>query len=461
MIPLSAYQKENVVSVDNLEAKIARYGDALTMLRCAPSGAYPFPIPGEYTNWRDEQQSWSQTAVLFDQSFHMTDYTFKGPQVRQLMSDLGVNSFANFGPNKAKQFVACDESGHLIGDAILFGHSEHEYSLVGSPTVPHWVAFHAESGDYDVEVIADERSVANGSRRRYYRYQLQGPQALAIAQRAHGGRIEHIKFFNVGEFDIAGRRVRALNHTMTGIPGQEMTGLELFGPIDDGPAVLEALLDAGGEFGMLQGGAMAYSTTALESGWIGLMLPPLYTGAATKAFREWLPANGYEANASLGGSFEGGEIQDYYVTPWDVGHGRLVKFDHDFVGDSALQAVADQPHRRKVWLRWNTDDVTRLLGDGLFGGPNRTKYLAAPYAVYVTYQYDAVLLGDQLVGTSNRAGYTVNVGAWSSLAIIDETHVRDGAEVTVVWGEPSQRRPGVEQHVQTHVRATISTRPLA
>ena len=41
-----------------------------------------------------------------------------------------------------------------------------------------------------------------------------------------------MKFFNMTEFTIAGKRVRALRHGMAGQPG-----FELFGPWADGEAV--------------------------------------------------------------------------------------------------------------------------------------------------------------------------------------------------------------------------------
>lgn len=68
-----------------------------------------------------------------------------------------------------------------------------------------------------------------------------------------------------------------------------------------------------------------------------------------------------------------------------------------------------------------------------------------------------------MVGLSNRTAYTVNIGHVSSLAVIDEPEVRDGAEVTVTWGEPGggASRPTTERHVQVPVRATISTEPPA
>jgi vanillate/3-O-methylgallate O-demethylase len=450
---------------ETLGQKIARSGgNPARMLRGNPAGAYEFPIHPQYTSWQDEQEAWKKTAVLFDQSFHMTDVYFDGPGVRQLFSDVGVNSFATFGANKAKQLVACNEDGYLTGDAILFAWSDHRVSLVGTPTLPDWVQSHAERGGYDVEITRDERTLDNKGNRLLFRYQLQGPLALQVVEKAHGGPIDRIKFFNIGEFTIAGVTVRALNHTMIGIPGQEMTGLEITGPSDHGPAVLEALLRAGEEFGLRQGGAMSYSTTALESGWLGVYVPAIYTGEGAKGHREWLRGAGFEGTASLGGSFVSDDIRDYYLTPWELGYGRVVRFDHDFIGRSALEQMTDRPHRRKVWLIWNDDDVAKVMAGSLFGGEKRAKYLNVPSAGYVTFQYDEVRAGDRVVGlSSTKVAYTVNIGHFCSLAVIDEPEARDGAEVTVTWGEPDGgvSRPTTEPHVQVPVRATISTQPPA
>ncbi len=45
----------------------------------------------------------------------------------------------------------------------------------------------------------------------------------------------------------------------------------------------------------MQVGSRAYASNTLESGWIPSPLPAVYTGERMKKYREWLPANGYEA----------------------------------------------------------------------------------------------------------------------------------------------------------------------
>ncbi|MDE0768504.1 MAG: hypothetical protein OSB19_08935 [Opitutaceae bacterium] len=438
-------------SPKSLEAKLQEYSSPVDMLRHAQVGGYDFPFPGQYTNWRDEQEAWQKSVVLFDQSFHMTDVYFEGPDVKRLLSDIGVNTLKNFGANKAKQIVACNYDGYVIGDAILFGHTEDKVSVVGRPSVPNWVHFHAESGKYDVKVTRDERTVSNDDSRLIYRYQIQGPNALDLIKSVHEGEFPNIKFFNLGDLKIAGKKVRALNHNMS-----RMGGLELHGPVEDRKAVLEAILKAGPQFGLLQGGSRAYSTVSPESGWIPSPMPAIYSGEAMKPYREWLSAKGFEANASLGGSFYSDNIEDYYQTPWDLGYGKHIKFDHDFIGRAALEKMADQPHRRKVWLKWNDEDVQKVFASQLSPG-DRFKYMEVPNAYYAILPFDKILADGRMVGLSTYTVYTSNVRSWFSLAMVDED-VPDNTEVSVVWGEEDggSAKPVVERHIQTDIRATVS-----
>ena len=192
----------------------------------------------------------------------------------------------------------------MIGDGILFCVAENSVILVGRPSAHNWVQYHAETGGYDVEVDRDERTAVNPSgRRKVYRYQVQGPNALQVLEKATGGPLPEIKFFNMGELTIAGRKARALHHGMSGV-----AGMELFGPWEDGDEVKAAILEAGRDLGIRHVGSRVYATNTLESGWIPCPLPAVFTGEKLQAYREWLPANGYEGTGSLGGSFYSDDI---------------------------------------------------------------------------------------------------------------------------------------------------------
>lgn len=442
----------------SLEDKIQEIGNPIDMLRNAPLGPYVFPIPAEVTNWRDEQESWRKTAVFFDQSYHMTDHYFRGPDAIRLFRDLGINSFAHYGRNKAKQIVVCNYDGYVIGNSILFAFEDDLFSVVNRPNAGNWIQFHAQTGDYDVEVEVDHRSVSHlTGKRRKYRYEIQGPNAMEILTRATGGHLSQIKFFNMGEIRIAGREVRALRHGMAGAPG-----LELMGPFEERDEIRAAIFEAGRDLGLLEGGSRTYSTVAHESGWVPSELPAIYSGERMKPFREWLPADGFEANASIGGSFLSDNIEDWYLTPMDLGYSHILKFDHDFIGREALERKVGQPHRKKVTLLWNSEDVVRVFAS-LFQQGDRYKFMDIPASHYASYPYDAVYKNGNFVGFSLYPVYTSNFRRWISLGLIDESVGEVGAEVDILWGEPDggTAKPLVERHVQTEMRATVAPCPIS
>ncbi|HTU84545.1 MAG TPA: hypothetical protein VMF57_03160 [Solirubrobacteraceae bacterium] len=445
------------MSHTNLEELLRSIPSTVDMLRNAQVGPNVYPgVPAEYTNWRDEQWAWQHTCVLFNQSYHMADLAVKGPDALALLSHLGVNSFASFAVDKAKQFVPCTPEGYVIGDVILFHLAENEFNLVGRAPVLNWVTYHAQTGDYDVEVELDQRSaLRTDGRRKSFRFQVQGPNAMDVIARLLGRTPPDLKFFNLTGVQIAGHDVRALRHGMAGQPGWE-----LFGPWEQGEEVREAIIAAGEQFGLRQVGGRAYSSNALESGWIPSPLPAVYTGEELRPYREWLPANGYEGSASIGGSFVSANIEDYYFTPWDLGYGHLIKFDHDFIGRDALERTVDDEHRHKVTLALDDEDVADTIAT-MFQKTDRAKFIDWPSAVYSMHPFDRVIVNGDAVGVSTWFGYSYNEAKMLTLAVLDAAHAKPGTEVTLVWGEEDggTAKPTVEPHVQREIRGVVSPVP--
>ena len=443
----------------SLEALLQTVTSPVELLRNSQIGPYVYPVvPPEFTNWRDEQRAWQKSCVLFNQSYHMTDMYVEGRDALRLLSNLGINGFGGFGPDRAKQFVACSPDGYVIGDVVLFCLDADRFNLVGRPSVHNWVQYHCETGGYDATCERDERAAVRTGPivRKAYRFQVQGPNAMKVMEKATGKPAPDLRFFHMCTLKIAGRAVSALRHGMAGQPG-----LELFGPWEEGDEVKAAIVEAGHEFGLRQVGARAYSSNTLESGWIPSPMPAIYTGDKLEAYRQWLPSSGYEASLSLGGSFLSSDIRDYYLTPWDLGYGSLIRFDHDFIGREALQSMADGQHRRKVTLELDPVDVTHAIGS-LFGSANG-KFFDWPSAVYATLPYDKVTRNGKLAGISTWCGYSFNERRMLTLAMLDAEHAEPGTEVTFVWGEEGggTRKSTVEPHVQTEIRATVAPVPYS
>lgn len=445
----------------SLEDKLQTSGNPVSMLRNSQIGAYVYPVvPTEYSNWRDEQRAWRETAVLFDQSHHMVNVYVEGPDALKMLSYLATNSFANFPVNRAKHFSPCSYDGYVIGDGILFHLEENRLVFVGRAPTGNWIQFHGETGGFRVKIEKDDRSPSDPKGkavvRSCYRYQIQGPNAPQILERINGGPVPEIKFFHMGVINIAGRKVRALRHGMAGAPG-----LEVWGPYEEREEIRASIVDVGKDFGLQQVGNRAYSTNTLESGWIPSPLPAVYTGEKMKAYRQWLPANGYEASGSVGGSFDSPNIEDYYMTPYALGYGPFVKFDHDFIGREALEKIAGKTHRKKVTFAWNSEDVVKVFAS-LFEPGEPYKYIDLPQSNYTSASYDKVIIGGKTVGTSMFTGYSYNERSMLSLGVVD-ADVEIGREVKLVWGEPGggSQKPTVERHKQLEIRAVVSPVPYS
>lgn len=438
---------------ESLETAIQRVGNAVELLRNSPRRAYSHGVvDAQFTNWQSEVNAWRDSCAFMDQSHHMIDHYVKGPDALALLASLGVNSFANFRPGMAKQFVAASPDGYYLGDAVLFYLEENLFNVVGRPTVLDWIEFHAVSGKWDVTTERDPQTLDRGGRPPVvYRYEVQGPLAGKLMEKVTGARLPDVKFFGMTDFQIAGKRVRALRHGMAGA-----VGFEMFGPWEEGDAVRDAILAAGEEFGLKRVGSLAYSTANLESGWVPGPMPAIFSQDSLKAYREWLPAR---VVGSLAGSFNPKDITDYYLTPFDLDYGRIIKFDHDFVGAEALKERASQPQRRKVTLIWDAQDMERVVGSLWNDGP-KYKYFNMPKARYGLYQMDSVLQNGRPAGISLDCGYIANDRKVVSLAVVDEALAAPGTSVTVLWGEsPNSTKPSVEPHEQTEIRATVAPAP--
>ena len=446
----------------NLQEVLDAAGNTVDLLRNSQIGTYIYPVvPSEFSNWQREVRAWRETAVLFDQSHHMDNLFIKGKDALKLISESGINSVANFPVNTAKQFVPVSSNGGVVGDGILFHEAEDEYVYVGRAPGANWLMFHGETGGYDVDIEVDRRSPSrpygNAVTRKYWRLQIQGPNAWPIIEKLNGSPVDQVKFFHMGYVNIGGIQVRTLRHGMAGAPG-----LEIWGPYEDAERIRNTILEAGREFGLEPVGSRAYASNTLESGWIPSPLPAIYSSEAERAYREWLPADGYEATNALAGSFVSKDIEDYYLNPWELGYGSFVKFDHDFIGRDALEAIVPAEQRKKVTLAWNAEDLGEIMTSLLGPAENAAQFFNLPNANYGSSNFDSVVdAAGAVVGASLFTGYSANERTGLSLATVDP-NVEIGTELTLLWGEePNTLKTSAVPHKLREVRVVVSPVPYA
>src|SRR5690606_41454693 len=93
--------------------------------------------------------------------------------------------------------------GSVMRDVILFYLADNEFSLASRAPAIEWVEFHAQDtkpggGKWDVTVERDERTaLRTDGKRKNYRFQLQGPNAMKVLEKAMGKAPPELKFFNM------------------------------------------------------------------------------------------------------------------------------------------------------------------------------------------------------------------------------------------------------------------------
>ena len=279
--------------------------------------------------------------MLFDQSHHMAELTVKGPDALKLISYTTINSFNNFSVNKAKQMVPISYDGYVIGDGILFYLDKDELLFVGRAPTVNWLQFHAETGGFKVDMIRDDRSPShprgNAVVRRHYRYQVQGPNAEKVLEQAErrpdpGREVLHDGCINIRRQEGPRPASRHGRRAGTGDLGS-VRGARVHPRRDPRRRAKSSASCRSAR-------APTRATRSSRAGF-PRRCPPCTPARSMKKYREWLPAGGYEATGSIGGSFVSDKIEDYYVTPYELGYGPFVKFDHDFIGREALEKMVE------------------------------------------------------------------------------------------------------------------------
>lgn len=156
----------------------------------------------------------------------------------------------------------------------------------------------------------------------------------------------------------------------------------------------------------------------------------------------------------------GDDLESRFVTPYDVGWGFLVKYNHDFIGKEALMKIAENPARTCVTLEWNAQDVAEAFATMLRPGEEPCEDITKPsdigYSICCRefrfeYRADKVFAGDQEIGIASGRILSYTYNSMISLAFIRPEYSVEGTELVILWGTPGTR--------QMRIRAKVAKFP--
>lgn len=393
----------------------------------------------EFTDWITESLSWKEACYIGDWS-PLPKIMVEGPEALRFFSDFGVNSFAKFAIGQAKHVVMCSEQGKVAGEGILMRLGEQSFKFTGGPVIA-WADYYFSKGNYDATLnhVGSEQ----------YIFQVQGPNALHVLEIAIGESIRDIGFMRFRPVQIDGMEFLLMRQGMAG-----EIGFELQGPIGQALDVYRRILDIGARFGIKQLGGRTKLVNHVEA---SFPTPTIdYVPAFEGEFLDWLasasnlivPAE-FLFNSS--GSLEVQSPKELFRSPFELGWGKNIRFDHDFLGRAALEREAADPKRTLVTLVWNSDDVVDVYASLFRKDAPLFDFMELPRNLMGTVRADQVLRGDALIGCAMSRCYSVFFREMISLCVIETSEAHIGNRVEILWGRPGQP--------QRKIRATVAPAP--
>ena len=319
---------------ESLEAAIRRAGSAVELLRNSPARPHAFPVTPEFTNWRSEQQAWRT---------HVRAARPVPPHDRPVHQGQGRAAAA---VRLRRQHLRQLHAGQ--GEAVRRGQQgrlphrrRHPLPPRGEPRRRRRPRDRAELA----RVPRQGRRVRRDDRARPELGRAPGraaAQALPVRaagpERAAAAGEGHRRPAAAGE---------VLQHDRAHHRRPEGAGAA---PRHGRAARVRGVRPVGGRRGRARRAARGRARSSGSSGPARRRTrrrtssragsrprSPRSSAPEEREYREWLPLSQV---GSLGGSFVSDDITDYYVTPYDIGYGHIVKFDHDFLGREALERMA-------------------------------------------------------------------------------------------------------------------------
>ena len=393
------------------------------------NGYYPL----QYSNPKEELLASRKTAWLNASLTGMGSFDIVGPDAIKMLNERCVNrDFSTMKIGSSRHACTVTEDGWLENSSVLIRIGENAfrtycmYNLI--PVIM--------SGAYDVQFIPHDT----------YIFQVDGPKSLQVIEKAFQTDFHDLKFAQNKYVEVDGDQILVHRLGMSGALAYEIQGEPV-----SANTVYQMLVDAGEEFGLKRLGIRQYMCGGVHTpggypnsivhnavpGWLDPVI-----GAMTRVY--YAPA-GSSKN----------DLDDYYLTMFDMKWEYLIDWNHEFVGKAALQKQAEGPHRTAVTLVWDREDVGKVFAAGIYdpelkgeGIDDYNELFPANFRIHV----DKVLVGDKQVGTSMGRCIDYNTNQFISMGFVASEHAAEGSVVEVLWGEPGGS--------QYHVKATVAPMPF-
>ncbi len=370
-------------------------------------------------------------------------YDISGPDAVKLLNYVCVNrDFAKLKIGKSRHALLCNEKGQMLADGVLMRIEENVYRS-------YWLApvlsYYVDTLGMDVtgRWVKDE-----------YFLQIDGPKSLEIMEKACGEDLHDLKFAQNKNVRIADTDVTIHRLGMSGC-----LAYELHGDRKNTEAVYGAVVEAGEEYGIKRLATLNYCRNHTQAGypnqWIQFWYPTISSGdklaeyMKTGDYLKYYPIAKGRSYPFFGSASD--DIENGFVTPFDVDWDYLINYDHEFIGKDALQEIKKNPPRKVVTLEWNAEDVGKVFASQFMGQEIEPcdEIVSNGDGGDAPFVISKVMLGDEMVGVAAGRTRDYYHRRMISLAYIRRDLAADGTELDVIWGTD----PKTAMKIRTKVAA--------
>jgi glycine cleavage system aminomethyltransferase T len=382
-------------------------------------------MPAEYTSARDEFLATRESASIGFSLNVSPVYDVSGPDAVAFFDSVAVNkTFATLEEGASKHVVLCNDDGYMLADGVVIKIGENRYRT-------YWLApvldFFLRTSGLDVEGtwVADE-----------FFFQIDGPKSLEILEGVTGSDLRGLAFARNTSAEIDGHPVTIHRLGMSGALAYEVHGHSSH--VIDTYKTLRAAVEAAG--GRPQGfwnySILNHTVAGYPNQFLHFIYPYRDSGAELSSFLDQVGI--FDLNV-VGSAAD--VKSNAWKTPYDVGWGYLVNFDHEFRGKEALRRIAADRPTKVVTLEWNAEDIGEVVASQFRGDESQMydQMSNDPVTSIQDWQntrlrLDYVLADGKKIGVTSGRSPAFLEKRMISLAFIDKEYAAEGTELTVLWG---------------------------
>jgi aminomethyltransferase len=213
-----------------------------------------FNMPVQFEGINAEHETVRTGVGVFDVS-HMGEFWITGPKAFELVQRLTSNDVAKLDDGKIQYTCFPNDKGGIVDDLLTYRIDAVTYLLVvNAANIDKDWAWVEKNNIHGAEIYNASDLTSQLA--------VQGPKALATLQKLTTTNLNDIPYYTFKKVDLAGVKQVILSNT--GYTGSG--GFEIYMKNEYGPAMWNAVMKAGAEFGIKSIGLAARDTLRLEMG---------------------------------------------------------------------------------------------------------------------------------------------------------------------------------------------------